>query len=116
MKLGEIIIAGRNAPFGAVIYIIKDGNEILYIGKSNWVSNRLAQHLGYSDPPSGGYFDEAARAAIPQCWEWDVEFILLPEEILNSGNEAKVSLWISNTEASLIRSLRPKYNIHYNFD
>jgi predicted GIY-YIG superfamily endonuclease len=66
MKLGEIILEGKNAPDWSVIYIIKCDDEILYIGKSKWVENRLAQHLGYSGPPSSGYFDEAARAAIPQ--------------------------------------------------
>jgi predicted GIY-YIG superfamily endonuclease len=116
MKLGEIIIAGRNAPLGSVIYIIKDGNEILYVGKSQWVENRLIQHLGYGYPPSYGYFDEFARAAIPQCWEWEVDFVVIPVEILNLGSEARVKHWISNMEISLIRSLRPKYNIQHNYD
>jgi hypothetical protein len=115
MKLGEIVLEGKNAPFRAVIYIVKNGEEILYIGKSYGVANRLAQHLGYSDPPSGGYFDEAARAAIPQCWDWNVEFVEIPENLLNSGNQAKINLWISNTEVSLIRLHHPKYNIQFNY-
>lgn len=29
MKLGEIVLEGKNGPERAVIYIIKDGNEVL---------------------------------------------------------------------------------------
>ncbi|MFZ5909369.1 MAG: hypothetical protein ACOYYU_05080 [Chloroflexota bacterium] len=114
MKLGEIVLEGKNAPERAVIYIIKNGSEILYIGKSYGVENRLAQHLGFADPPSGGYFDEVARAAIPDCWDWEVEFVELPQDVLDSGNLARVNYWITNKEAALIREKHPKYNIHYN--
>lgn len=96
MKFGEIVLEGKNGPERAVIYIIKDGNKVLYIGKSYDVGNRIAQHLGYADPPSGGYFDEVARASIPQCWGWNVEFVELPEEILDTGNQSLVDYWIRN--------------------
>ena len=113
MKLGTIVLEGKQAPDKAVIYIIKNGGEILYIGKSYQTENRLAQHLGYSNPPSTGYFDEFARAAIPGCWEWDVDFIEISNDILDSGNEALVNYWIRNKEAALIREFCPKYNIQY---
>jgi len=116
VKLGKIVLEGKNAPDRAVIYIIRNGSEVLYIGKSYDAGNRLAQHLGYADPPSGGYFDENARAAIPDCWNWDVEFVELPQDILDSGNQALVDYWIRNKEASLIREMHPKYNIHYNVE
>ena len=58
MKLGEILIADRKTPDWAVIYIIRDGDELLYIGKSTNVSLRIFQHLGYANPPSGGAFSE----------------------------------------------------------
>jgi len=45
MKLGAIVLEGKHAPDKAVIYIIKNEVEMLYIGKSNRIENRLAQHL-----------------------------------------------------------------------
>jgi hypothetical protein len=38
-----------------------------------------------------GYFDEVARAAIPQCWDWEVGFIELPDDIFDSGNQASAN-------------------------
>ena len=111
MKLGAIVLEGQRAPDKAVIYIIKNREEILYIGKSNQVENRLAQHLGYDNPPSTGYFDEFARAAIPSCWEWDVDFVEIPNDILDSGSQARVNYWIKDKEAMLIREFCPKYNL-----
>jgi len=110
MKLGEIVLNGKKGPNWAVIYIIRDGSEILYVGKSKNVEWRLAQHLGYADPPSGGKFDEAARKAIPLCWDWEVDFVELPE------NTRVPDYWIQEMEAKLIRTLQPKYNVHYNLD
>ena len=116
MKLGAIVLEGKQAPDFSVIYIIKsEEGELLYIGQSYGVEDRLAQHLGYADPPSTGYFDEFARASIPACWNWDVDFIALPNDLLNSGNEPLVKYWIRNKEATLIRELCPKYNIHYRY-
>jgi hypothetical protein len=114
MKLGDIVLDGENSPDSAVIYIVRDQHEILYVGRSWNVELRLAQHLGYANPPSSGAFSEAARDAIPECWDWDVEFIELPQDFLDSGNKNGANYWIKEKEALLIKTLHPKYNTHYN--
>jgi len=111
MKLREIVLENKNAPDWAVIYIIKDGDSLLYIGRSDKVGLRIAQHLGSADPPSGGAFSEYARESIPACWDWDVEFVVVPENILQQGHS--IDYWIKQTEAQLIRELQPKFNSHY---
>jgi hypothetical protein len=45
MKLGETLVEGKHAPEEAVIYVIKNDDEVLYIGKSWDVEDRLAQHF-----------------------------------------------------------------------
>jgi hypothetical protein len=52
LKLGEVVLKGVSAPDWSVIYIVRDGRKVLYIGKSNNVELRLAQHFGYADPPA----------------------------------------------------------------
>ena len=111
MKLGEIVLEDKNGPDWAVIYIIRDGDELLYIGKSTNVSLRIFQHLGYANPPSGGTFSEYARKSISACWDWDVEYVCVPEDILNQAY--RIDYWIKQTEAQLIHDLQPRFNNHY---
>jgi site-specific recombinase XerD len=114
VKLGDIVLKGKSAPNYAVIYIVRDREDYLYIGKSKNVEIRLAQHLGYENSPSIGHFDEIARAAIPQCWDWEVDFVEIPDEIISTGNQWIVDHWISNEEIRLIREYHPKFNLQFN--
>jgi len=111
MKLGEIVLEDKNGPDWAVIYIIRDGDDLLYIGRSDNVELRISRHLGYADPPTGGAFSEYARKSVPACWDWDVEFVCVPEDILQQAH--RIDYWIKQTEAQLVHDLQPRFNSHY---
>ncbi len=105
MKIKEIVIEGKAAPEFAVIYIIKKDGDIIYIGKSFRVENRIFDHFvnrgmvgSFSD------FGEYARDNMPLSLDWEVDFIEHPKEIKYPER------WAREKEIELINIHSPKFN------
>jgi hypothetical protein len=107
MKIREIAIEEKAAPELAVIYIIKDGSEVLYIGKSFEIENRIFHHFFYQNMAGGASdFGEYAKKNIPSSLDWEVEFIEFPE------NMKYPEKWARDKELELIGIHKPRFNTH----
>jgi hypothetical protein len=105
MKVREIVIEGKPAPELAVIYIIKKDGEIIYIGKSFRIEDRIFDHFMFQNLSGGpSDFAEYAKKNIPSSLEWDVEFVELPEPMKYPEK------WARDKEYELIRIHKPEYN------
>jgi hypothetical protein len=84
---------------GAFLYIIRDGETVLYAGQTIIaVHKRINQHTKQASP-LGQYF----RDNIPASYGWLVEVL-----------EVRYQYNLDQAERDLILDLRPKLNIHHN--
>lgn len=105
MKIREIVIEGKLAPELAVIYIISRDGEILYIGKSFRIEDRVFEHFMHQNMSCGpSDFSEYAKKNSPASLEWDVEFVEYPKGMKYPER------WARDREYELIGSHKPKFN------
>lgn len=106
MKVRDILYHNLRAPDYAVIYIFRDGDQVMYIGKSWNVEQRIFDHFSIAF----GYLsfscrNEFAMYHYPEFLDWDIEFVELPKDI-----DAGADWWIRQKESALINDLKPRYN------
>ena len=113
--LGELI-QGRKieAEMKQCLYIVRDGKEILYIGKTARATlhNRFRGHLGLAHFPAQLKFDVALREAGKSADYWMVD--VLQQEDWNAIFQAEglsLRYKLNTAESALIKHYKPKYNL-----
>lgn len=107
MKIREIVVEGKLAPEFAVIYIIRQDGEVIYIGKSFRIEDRIFEHfMDYNMSPGASNFMEYAKNNAPDSLDWDVEFIEYPKEMKYPER------WARDKEFELIGIHKPKFNVY----
>lgn len=110
MTVAEMISQDYVMPFGALVYVLRHGKQVIYVGKSNNPPYRLLQHLGRADfyiqpDDTGDYIESVGLENV------DVELLCVPEEMLHVYNK-----WMRDIEIRLIRLYRPLLNVLSNGD
>lgn len=67
-----------------------------------------------TSPLSRWIFSEAACVDIPHRWNLQVDIVEVVEEMINTGNQAKVNYWITNEETCLIQMHSSEFNVQFN--
>lgn len=105
MKIREIVLEGKPAPGLAVIYIISRLGEVLYIGKSFRIEDRIFGHFMHQNMAVGASdFSEYAKKNMPASLEWEVEFVEHPQTMKYPEK------WARDKEYELIKIHKPFYN------
>jgi predicted GIY-YIG superfamily endonuclease len=88
------------------VYLIRDGNTVIYIGKSRNPLKRLFQHFGHLSRPSLFYLDYK-----PYARHWTVELYTIEECEEVTGKRCRS---MANAEIAMIQHFHPCANTTYN--
>jgi predicted GIY-YIG superfamily endonuclease len=109
------------------VYLIREGDVVLYIGRSSDPERRLREHFGLSWRESGGSIGSFYEQHEAEAIAWQIElytledcepYVLqhLPHAMKSYRNPAREELSDRNAEIAMIRHFRPCLNVLNNFD
>ncbi len=109
-------------PYGFIVYVIRDGDSVLYVGKSSRsVVNRLLEHLGMGGnwrkyvPDRVGEFILDHR---PESLDWQVDLMTINDcaSYIRQQFPMFVNWDVDTAEQAMIETYRPDLNVQYNRD
>jgi len=113
------ILQGRGMQSGfPCVYIVRDGDKILYVGKTRKsVAERIQQHCAYySDPSHASQLGKFIQKNIPESYSWVVETLSIKECLISikEGFPNVETVNYAEAEIGMILICRPYLNIMNN--
>ena len=107
---------GYHEPYR--VYVIRDAETVLYVGKSIDIPSRLGEHLGLYGRFGPGYPDRIGcviHENLPESRSWAVDLLTVTACRKELGMAMDGLNWdVDKAEREMIRSLRPCVNVTYN--
>ncbi len=88
------------------IYVVSDGEKVLYVGKCRNVVKRLRDHKYFNS-----LLWQAITRELPDSLSWEIEMV--PVDV---DEPANTEYFMRKAEAEQIRELRPLFNMQGNPD
>lgn len=99
------------------IYIIRDGESVLYVGRAVNVLKRLREHIGSSKQSSLDYIGDLVWANMPASKQWQIEVLtiedcmpMVREQYQAYRNDISLLASAKTAEQALITFYQPSAN------